>query len=415
MAVPDQAGLDRRGWIKISATGLAATASSGGGLVAAQETSEPVAKVAKLSDPVPTRPLGRSGIQVSMLNLGTFRNPGSDRILRFSYANGVRYFDTADTYGSEPVIGRWLKEDPAARKQIFLVTKEHPKTPEQFIAKLDERLAALQTDYVDLYLIHGIGSTYGSDYKSLDWPKSKEWKAAFEKIKRSGKARLVGFSCHDQKRAEYLQAAATGGFVDAIMVQYTPWLDRNAPLNKALDACHKAGIGLVSMKQVSGFGDKVLKDVPRHVPYLKAKNLTAYQGLLHAIWSDERISSTCVSMVNTDQIRENTAAIRSFEPMKLTDIHYLRDAVLACNRSLCADCTGQCSFAGGTRAKLGDLTRLMTYHDHYGYRSEARRLFQELDSESRDWADADLAAAEAACPNKLKFSSLLARAADCLG
>ena len=412
MSHSDQTGLDRRNWIKISAASIAATATRGS--TSAQDSPTTPVDIIKMSDPVPTRPLGRSGIPVSMLNLGTFRNPGSDRLLRFSYANGVRYFDTADTYGSEPVIGRWLKEDPAFRKQMFLVTKEHPKTPQQFIDKLDERLAALQTDYVDLYLIHGIGNTYGSDYKCLDWPKSKEWQAAFEKIKKSGKAKLVGFSCHDARRSEFLQAAADGGFVDAIMVQYTPWLDKESKLNKALDACHKAGIGLISMKQISGFGDKVLKDVPKHVPYLKQKNLTAYQGLLHAIWSDERIASVCVSMVNTDQIRENTAAIKSFEPMKLTDIHDLRDTVLACGRTLCADCDGQCSRAGGTKASLGDLTRLLTYHDQYGYRSEAKRLYRELAPESCDWSDADLALAEAACPNHLKFSSLLPRASQCL-
>ena len=44
----------------------------------------------------------------------------------------------------------------------------------------------------------------------------------------------------------------TGGIIDAIMLQYTPWLDKDEPLNKALDACHKKGIGLISMKQVAG-------------------------------------------------------------------------------------------------------------------------------------------------------------------
>ncbi len=409
MSVSDQNALDRREWMKVSAAGVAATAVAGS--ASAQDKADEVQKV---SDPVPTRPLGRSGIPVSMLNLGTWRNPGLDRLLRFSYANGVRYLDTAKSYGSEPAIGRWLKDNPDARKNIFLVTKDHPNTPDQLIKQLDERLAALQTDYVDLFFIHGIGDSYGKDYKSLDWPKSKEWKDAFEKIKKSGKAKLVGFSCHDQKRTEFLESAAQGGFVDAIMVQYSPWLDKDAPLNRALDACHKAGIGLISMKQVAGTGDNILNDVPKHVPYLKEKKLSAYQGLLHAIWSDERISSVCVSMRNTDQIRENTAAIKSYEPMKLTDIHQLRDAVLACGKTLCADCTGQCATAGGTKAKLGDLTRLLTYHEDFGYRSEAKRMFREMDAESRDWADADLAAAEAACPNKLKFSSLLPRVNQCL-
>ncbi len=365
---------------------------------------EPVVRIA---DPLPTRPLGRSGIPVSMLNLGTFRNPGSDRILRFAYANGVRYFDTADTYGSEPVIARWLRESPEIRKELFLVTKEHPKTPDQFVSQLDKRLAAMGTDYVDLYLIHGIGNTYGSDYKSLGWLESAEWKAAFEKIRKSGKAKLVGFSCHDSRRPEYLQAAARGGFTDAIMLQYTPWLAKDSALNKAIDACHKAGIGLISMKQISGLGDKVLREVPNHVPYLQEKKLTAYQGLLHAIWSDERISSVCVSMVNTDQVRENSSALRTYEPMKVSSLNQLRDAIFSCNRTLCADCTGQCSTAAGTKARLDDLARLLTYYEHYGYRSEARRQFDALSAESRDWSDANLDAAEAACPNHLKFSKIL--------
>ena len=342
-----------------------------------------------------------------MLNLGTFRNPGSDRILRFAYANGVRYFDTADTYGSEPVIARWLRESPEIRKELFLVTKEHPKTPEQFVSQLDKRLAAMGTDYVDLYLIHGIGNTYGSDYKSLGWLESADWKAAFEKIRKSGKAKLVGFSCHDSRRPEYLQAAASGGFTDAIMLQYTPWLAKDSALNKAIDACHKAGIGLISMKQISGLGDKVLRDVPNHVPYLQEKKLTAYQGLLHAIWSDERISSVCVSMVNTDQVRENSAALRTYEPMKVSSLYQLRDAIFSCNRTLCADCTGQCSKAAGTQARLDDLARLLTYYEHYGYRTEARRQYEALSAKCRDWSTADLAAAEAACPNRLKFSSIL--------
>jgi len=408
MSMTPENAIDRREWMKISAAGVAATTVAGQASIA-QEAAP------KMSDPVPTRKLGRSGIEVSMLNLGTWQNPGLDRLLRFSYANGVRYIDTAKSYGSEPAIGRWLSDNPDARKSIFLVTKDHPNTPDQLIKQLDARLAALQTDYVDLFFIHGIGDSYGKDYKSLDWPKSKEWKEAFEKIKKSGKAKLVGFSCHDQKRAEYLQAAAEGGFVDAIMVQYSPWLDKDAPLNKALDACHKAGIGLISMKQVAGMGDNILTKVPDHVPYLKEKKMSAYQGLLHAIWSDERIASVCVSMRNTDQIRENAAAIRSYEPMKTADIMQLRDAVLACGKTLCADCTGQCAAAGGTKARLGDLTRLLTYHDDFGYRAKARELYNEMDAESRDWSNADLAAAEAACPNKLKFSSLLPRMEKCLG
>lgn len=58
-------------------------------------------------------------------------------------------------------------------------------------------------------------------------------------------------------------------------------------------------------------------------------------------------------------------------------------------------------------ALLGDLTRLLTYHDQYGYRGEAKRLYREMAERDRDWTGADLDAARLACPNRLDFTTLL--------
>src|SRR3954452_14720502 len=258
----------RRDFLQTGAVATATALTMASGSQAAPQSAKPPI--------IPRRPLGKTGVDVTILNLGTWQSTGLDRLLRFAYASGIRYFDTADCYGSEPAIARWLKQTPEVRKEIFLVTKDHPKTPRELIANLDERLAALQVDSVDLFFIHGIGKDYG--YGSLEWPKSKEFKETSEAIKKSGKARFVGFSCHDARKAEYLQAAADGGFVDAIMLQFTPWLEADAPLNRALDACHKRGIGLISMKQVAGQTD--LDQVFRRAPILREKGLKPYQGLL---------------------------------------------------------------------------------------------------------------------------------------
>jgi len=354
---------------------------------------------------LPVRPLGKTGVNVSILNLGTWKSPGTGRLLRFAYANGVRYFDTAKSYGSEPAIASWLKAMPEVRKEIFLATKDHPRTPDELIKQLDNRLEALQTDYLDLLFIHGIGAGYGPE--SLEWPKSQKWKKAVETIKKSGKARFVGISCHDERRAEYVQAAADGGFFDVVMLQFTPWLENDAPLNRALDACHKKGIGLVSMKQVAGHGE--LEETVKRIPMLKEKGLTPYQGLLHAIWSDERISSCCVSMRNTDQITENSQAASRYSALKKAEIEQLRDAMLASKPTFCADCDGRCARAAQTEASLGDLARLLTYHDQYGYRGEARKLYRELPEIARNCSGADLAAASAVCPNRLDFVDLMKR------
>src|SRR4051794_36854204 len=386
MSEQNVTGIDRRGFLQTGSIATAAALSMASGSQAAPDSAK--------TPTLPRRKLGKTGVDVTILNLGTWKSPGLNRLLRFAYASGVRYFDAAKSYGSEPEIGRWLQEMPEVRKDIFLVTKDHPNTPRDLIALLDQRLAALQTDYVDLFFIHGIGKSYG--YQSLEWPKSKELKETIDAIKKSGKARFVGFSCHDPRRAEYLQAAAEGGIVDAIMLQYTPWLDKDAPLNRAIDACHKRGIGLISMKQVAGQSDKILESVPQRAPDLMAKGLTPYQALLQAIWTDERISSACVSMRNLDQIREDTQAAATFAPLKQSEIEQLRDACLAAGPTFCADCDGRCAKAAGTLAALGDLTRLLTYHDQYGYRGEARRLYAALPDAERNWQGADLEAARRA-------------------
>ena len=143
--------------------------------------------------------------------------------------------------------------------------------------------------------------------------KSQEFKETAEAIRKSGKAKFVGFSSHHRDRAEFIQAAAEGGIVDAIMLQYTPWLDKDAPLNKALDVAHKKGIGLITMKQVAGqfpgtLKKNILEEVALRVPMLAEKKLTPFQGLLHAIWTDERISGSCVS------IRTPTSSARTSTP-----------------------------------------------------------------------------------------------------
>jgi predicted aldo/keto reductase-like oxidoreductase len=197
------------------------------------------------------------------------------------------------------------------------------------------------------------------------------------------------------------------------MLQYRPWLDKDSDLNKALDAAWNKGIGLISMKQIASqaFGDKpkgdILKEVAQRVPVLAEKKLTPFQGLLHAIWTDERISACCVSMRNTDQIRENSDAAQRFEPLKTADILQLRDEFRAQNPTLCADCDGRCSVAGGTKAELGNLTRFLTYYTKLGDRAEARRQYAKLAAEARDWSGADLEAARAACHDGLDFAKLL--------
>ena len=407
---------DRRTFLQAGALAAASAAALAPGLRAEEAAAKSKAPT------LPRRTLGKTGVDITMLDFGSGgRSPGLDRLLRTAFASGVRTFDTAKAYGSEPTYAAWFEQSPEVRKQIFLITKDAHEPhfdPAQFPAMLDERLKTLKTDYVDMFFVHGVGDNHTLD-GAINLVKSREFKEVADAIRKSGKAKFIGFSTHHKDRAAIIQAAADAGIVDAIMLQYTPWLEKDSPLNKALDACHKKGIGLISMKQVAGNfpppppGAKprdILKEVVEKVPMLAEKNLSPYQGLLHAIWTDERISASCVSMRNTDQVRQNSEAARRYEPLKAAELEQLRDAMLAANPTLCADCDGRCSVAAGTGAELGNITRFLTYHEFHGDRSEARRQFSALSPEARDWSGADLAAARAACPSKLDFAKLLPEA-----
>ena len=295
--------MHRREFIQAGAAAAAVATTMAQGAAAAQVAGEQ-AGAAKKKTELPRRVLGKTGAEVTIVNAGTWRAPDSlDRLLRYSFLRGVRYFDTAAGYHTEDRFKAWFAAQPEVRKQIFLATKDHVREPGQMVKQVDKRLAALGTDYIDLLFFHGLDSRLGQ----TDWPKRREMKAAVEAIKKTGKVRFVGFSTHDRLKAEQIQAAAERGFIDVIMLAFSPFLPKDDPINRALDAAHEKNIGLVSMKQMAGH-----TQVKQQVPALLERGLNTHQGLLTAIWSDPRISATCVTMTNTDQVNQNTDAARKF-------------------------------------------------------------------------------------------------------
>src|SRR5262249_53732644 len=161
MADDNKDRTDRRSFLQAGALATASAVSCAPALQAQH---------AAPSDTVlPRRKLGRTGVELTLLEQGAVR--GGDRILRLAFANGIRVFDTAKIYGTEPLFKRWFDQAPEVRKQIFLVTKDMPRTPKNMLRLVDERLASLGTDYIDLYFIHGLGDD--SRYDAIELVKSK--------------------------------------------------------------------------------------------------------------------------------------------------------------------------------------------------------------------------------------------------
>jgi len=358
---------------------------------------------------LPKRKLGRNGPEVTMLNLGGMMAAHSPQFLDIAWRNGIRYFDTADCYikgESEVNVGKWMNRYPERRKDLFLVTKDHPKKgPQQLIGQLDERLEKLGgAKYVDLFFIHGIGTReYGEE--SLNWPKSDELRAVFDKIKASGKAKLCGFSCHDDKLIEYLNAAADGGFVDAIMLRYNPLFTPGDELDMALDRCYDAGIGLICMKEMRNWAK-----APKATPEMEKVQLTTQQALLHKVWSDPRISSICSAMANVEQIEENSMAARLYKnPLPAEQIKALEAVASIMPASMCPGCPSCLEHAKSTQFAFNDISRYVTYYEQDG-NFEARDLYQRIPTDLRNVDKVDLAALRDACQYKVDYPEIVRRA-----
>ena len=393
----------RRSFIK---TALAVPVALSLGPVLQAQTATPASTAN--AGALPKRKLGKIGPEVTMISLGGAMPVMSPDYLDIAWSMGIRYFDTSDCYlgkQSEKIIAQWLAKYPERRKQLFLVSKDHPKQgPEQLLEMIDRRLEACGTNYLDLFLIHGLGpKEYGDG--SLEWPKSDAFKKVADKLKSSGKAKMVGFSCHDGMLVDYLNASAAGGAVDAIMLKYTPFFKPGDAFDEALTACHKAGVGLVAMKTMRSAGE-----VPARIPEFDKLGLTTHQGLLQAVFSDPRISAVCSAMDNVGQMEANTAAARLYKgPLKLADVEALKQTVIAHRRTMCPGCPSCDAFSATTGFAFLDISRFVTYYEQDGHLG-AKDLYQGLAAENRDHTHVDLAALRDGCSFRTDYPEIIRRA-----
>jgi len=376
-------------------------------------TTPAAAPAAPASDVLPKRQLGKNGPMVTMLCMGGMMSALSPDYIDIAWSMGIRYFDTADCYmggKSEKIFGQWLAKYPERRKEIFLVSKDHPHPspgvtgPEHLLEMIDRRLANIGTTYLDAFYIHGIGPHEYSD-DSLNWPKSDVFKKVAEQLKSSGKVKMVGFSCHDGRLPDYLNAAAEGGFVDIIMLAYNPFYPKGGPLDTAIEAAHKAGIGLVAMKTM-----RQVKDAPMRIPDFDKLGLTVPQAVLHSAWSDPRISAVCNMIDNTDQMTTSTDAARKYKtPLTFTQMESLKETIMAGNRSMCTGCPSCEENAKRVDFAFQDISRFVTYYEQDG-NTEARDYFQSLPLGRRDSTGVDLAALRDSCHFKTNYPAIICRA-----
>ncbi len=132
-----------------------------------------------------------NGITMPMLGLGTFQvaDPETcERNIVEALETGYRLIDTAQAYGNEEYIGRALAHGNVPREELFLTTKVWFKNYDNAYASVEASLRRLQTDYLDLVLLHWpFGNTYAA------------WRD-LEKLYKEGKVRAIGVSNYTADR-----------------------------------------------------------------------------------------------------------------------------------------------------------------------------------------------------------------------
>jgi 2,5-diketo-D-gluconate reductase B len=202
---------------------------------------------------VPT--LSAHGAQIPALGFGTSPMTGAvaaEEVVTALRA-GYRHIDTARKYGSERAVGEAIRASGVPRAEIFLVTKVSHENlrADDFARSVDESLAALNVDHVDLLMVH--------------WPNPNiplnETMPALAKAKRQGLARHIGVANFNIALLEHAVALCPEPLV-ALQAEYHPYLDQG----KLLAAVRRHGMAFVAYCPLGRgrlFSDPVLADVAK--------------------------------------------------------------------------------------------------------------------------------------------------------
>ena len=198
--------------------------------------------------------LGPMGVEVSRLAMGSGTNgsggssnqtkklgvQGLADHFRAGFDQGVTFFDTADQYGTHPHVKLALKG--LARERVTLLTKSSATTEKEMRADLDRFRRELNTDYLDILLLHKM--------EDEDWPRQKQGAmAVLSEAREKGIVRTHGTSCHTLVA---LKAAAGNPWVQVDLARINPAqaaMDADpATVLAVLKQMKAAGKGVIGMK-----------------------------------------------------------------------------------------------------------------------------------------------------------------------
>lgn len=306
---------DRRRFLK-------ATGAVGIGLAMAAAGEAPSTRPAGASDagagasPIPLRAFGRhADVKISALGMGGHHLGDMKsveeciRLVHEAVDAGITFYDNCWEYyngKTEDWLGRALRD---RRDKVFLMTKvcTHGRGAELAMRMLDQSLARLQTDHLDLWQIHGVAFDNDPD---LAYRKGGVLEA-LDQAKQQGKARFVGFTGHKDPEI-HLKMIQMGYPFDAVQMPLNPFDASFLSFEKiVLPEATKRGMAVLGMKSMGGSGDAISAGV-----------LTAEEAMRYAM--SLPVATTISGMNSLDVLNQNLAVARGFKPMTAQEMDALR-------------------------------------------------------------------------------------------
>ena len=282
---------------------------------------------------MPYRQLGNSTLYISRVGFGCMSLQSTeanfDNVIGNAFDEGINFFDTADLYDkglNEVLLGKVLKEK---RKQVIIATKvgnvwkpdgssfDWNPSKKHIIGAVEESLKRLQTDYIDLYQLHG-GTIDDDIDDTID---------AFETLKQQGKIRYYGIS---SIRPNVIREYVKRSNIVSVMMQYS-LLDRR-PEEKCLELLQSNNIGVLARGTVAT-GLLLGKEAKPYLSYNEVevkiaakaiKMITQIDGnsaatAIDYVLQNQAITSAVVGIRNMHQLQETLQVITK-APITITNI-----------------------------------------------------------------------------------------------
>ena len=278
------------------------------------------------------RPLGSSGIEVSEIGFGCMSlssNTEKDNILLLHQAAelGLNYFDTADLYDkgmSEIAVGKAIKK---MRDKIVLATKvgnqwrsdgsgwDWNPRKDYILQAVEKSLRRLQTDYIDLYQLHG-----GTIDDPID-----ETIEAFEQLKQQGKIRHYGIS---SIRPNVIREYVKRSGIVSVMIQYS-LVDRR-PEESVLDLLKQNNIavlvrgalaqGLLAdkpAKEYLSYTKEEIENACKAIHAASGKHRAPAQTAIEYVLHHPAVTSAVIGIRKKEQLKEATGAKRVLQKKEM--------------------------------------------------------------------------------------------------